>query len=59
MTRIGQLDAARLAVEQLGIDFAFERFDLPAERWRLQTEPLCRPRDVTLFGDSNEVAKLA
>ena len=55
---IGQFDAARLAAEQLGVDFAFDCPDLPTERRRLHAEPLRGPRDVPFLSDRNEIAKL-
>jgi tripartite-type tricarboxylate transporter receptor subunit TctC len=55
---IGQFDAARLAAEQLGIDFAFDCPDLPTKRRRLQAEPLRGPRDVPFLSDRDEIAKL-
>jgi len=57
-TRVGQFDAARLAAEQLGIDFAFDRPDLPAERRWLQAKSLRSPSDVAFLCDRNDVAKL-
>ena len=55
---IGQLDAARLAAEQLHIELALERLDLLAERRLLHAEPLGRPGDVALLGDRDEIAKM-
>src|SRR6516164_4119519 len=55
---IGQFDAARLAAEQLHIEFALNRLDLPAERWRLHIKALRGPRDVSLLRDRNDVSKV-
>jgi hypothetical protein len=55
---IGQFDAARLAAEQLGIDLAFDRPDLPAERRRLHPKPFSGPRNVPFLGDGYYIAKL-
>src|SRR2546422_9890709 len=55
---IRQLDAARLAAEQLGIDFAFDRPDLPTERRRLDAEPVRGARDVSRLGARDDIAQL-
>ena len=54
----GQFDPARLAAEQLRVDFAFDRPDLTAKWWRLHTEPLRGPREVLFLSDRYDVAKL-
>ncbi len=41
---IGQFDAARLATEQLHVEFPLQRADLLAERRLLHPEPFRRPR---------------
>jgi hypothetical protein len=53
---VGQFDTARLAAEQLGVDFAFDGRDLPTKRRRLQAEPLRGPCDVPLLSDCYEIA---
>src|SRR5580698_999270 len=58
-TSIGQFDAARLAAEQLDVEFALDRLDLPTQRRLLHAEPLGGPGDVTFLGDRDEIAKVA
>ena len=59
LARLGQLDPARLAPEQLHVELGFERADLLAERRLLDAEPLGRAGDVTLLGDGDEIAEVA
>ena len=56
---LGQLDAARLAAQQLHVEFALQRADLLAERRLLHAEPLGGAGDVAFFGDGDEVAEVA
>jgi len=56
---LGQLDPARLAAEQLYLQFAFQRPDLLAQRRLLDAEPLGRARYVPRFGDRDKVSKMA
>jgi hypothetical protein len=56
--RIGQLDATRLAAEQLRIDFALDGSDLAAERGRLHAKPLRGAGEVLLLRDGEDIAKL-
>src|SRR4029077_15907015 len=46
---IGQFNPARLAAEQLHIEFALNRLDLSAERRRLHIEAFRGPRDISLL----------
>src|SRR3954451_19237741 len=55
---LGQLDAARLAVEQLHIELVFERADLLAQGRLLDAEPFRRAGDMALLGNGDEVAKV-
>lgn len=57
--RFGQFDPARLTQKQLDIELGLDRLDPLAERWLLHTEPLGCPRNVSLFGDSDEVTKMS
>ena len=57
--RLGQLDAARLAAEQLDLELGFERPDLLAERRLLDAEPLGGAGDMAFLGDRDEVAEVA
>jgi len=57
-TGLGQFDPARLAAEQLHVDFAFDGPDLTAKGWRLYTEPLRGPCEVLFLSDRYDVAKL-
>src|SRR5258708_37346874 len=57
-TRVGQLDPARLAPEQLHVELAFERANLLAERRLLDAKPRGGARDVGLLGHGNEVTQV-
>ena len=59
LPRLGQLDAARLAAEQLHLQFGFECSDLLAERRLLDAQPLGGAGDVAFLGDRDEVAEMA
>jgi len=54
-----QLDAARLAAEQLHPQLGFERPDLLAQRRLLDAEPVGGARHMPLLGDGDEVAEMA
>jgi hypothetical protein len=55
---ISQLNAARLAVKELHIEFAFDRLD-PLTEWRLlHAELLGSARDVPFLGDRDEIAEV-
>jgi len=56
---VSQFDATRLAPKQLGVDFTFNRPDLPTKGWRLHSEPLRCTRDVPFLSDGYDVAKLS
>jgi hypothetical protein len=58
VTRVGELNAARLAAKKLHIEFAFDRLDALAERRLLHSQPFRGARDVALLGDCNEVAEM-
>src|SRR5712675_592092 len=56
--RLGQLDAARLAPEQLHFELGFERADLLAQ-WRLlDAESFRRAGDMPLLGDGDEITEV-
>ena len=55
----GQLDAARLAPEQLDFKLGFEGADLLAERRLLNAQPLCRASHMTLLGDGHKIPEMA
>ena len=55
---VGQLDAARLAAEQLNIELSLQRANLLAERGLLHAEPFRRPRDMLFLGDGDEISKV-
>src|SRR5581483_4715729 len=57
--RFGQLDAARLAAEELHVELGLECADLLAERRLLDAQPLRRAGDVTRFGHGDEIAQMA
>src|SRR5712692_2217361 len=59
LARLGQLDAARLAPEQLDLELGFERPDLLTQRRLLDAEAPRSAGDMALLGDRNEVAKMA
>src|SRR5206468_11020372 len=50
---LGQLDASRLAAEQLHLKLGFERTDLLAQGRLLDAEPRRRTGDMALFGNRN------
>jgi len=55
---ISQLNAARLAVKELNVEFAFDRLD-PLTEWRLlHAEPLGGARDVPFLCDRDEIAEV-
>ncbi len=56
--RIGQLDPARLAPEQLHVELALEGANLLAERRLLDAQPRGGARDVALFRYGNEVTQV-
>ena len=56
--RRGQLDAARLAVKKPRIELTLQRLDLLRQRRLLNTEPLSRASDVTLFGDRDKITEV-
>ena len=58
LTRLGQLDAARFAPEELDFELGFERTDLLAQRRLLNPEPRRCAGDMTLLGDGDEIAKM-
>src|SRR5262245_61558971 len=56
--RVSQLNAARLAAEELHVELAFDRLDLLTE-WRLlHPKALGGARDVTFFGDGDKVTQM-
>jgi hypothetical protein len=57
--RFGQFDTARLTLKKLDIELGFDRPNPLAKRWLLHTEPLRCPRDVSFFGDGDEVPKMS
>src|SRR5205085_7892865 len=58
LARLGQLDTARFAPEELYLEFGFERADLLAQRRLLNAQPLRRASDMALLGDGDEIAKV-
>src|SRR5215469_11251827 len=57
-SRVGQLDAARPAPEQLHVELALQRADLLAERGLLHPEALGRPRHMPLLRHGDKIAKM-
>ena len=55
---IGQIDTARLSVEEPRIKFAFDRLDALTERRLLHAKPLRGSCDVPFFSDSDEIPKV-
>ena len=53
-----QLDAARLAAEELHVELPLDRLDLLAQGWLLHAEPLGGAGDVPLLRDRDEVPEL-
>lgn len=56
---LGELDASRLAAEELDVELGFERPDLLTERWLLYAQSFGGAGDVLLLGDGDEVAQMA
>src|SRR5207245_8245751 len=57
--RVGQLDPAWLAPEQLRVEFAFERADLLTERRLLDAQSRGGARDMRLLRHGNEISKVS
>jgi hypothetical protein len=57
-SRIGQLHAARLAVEELDVELALDSFNLLAQWWLLHAKALRGAGDVPLLGDRNEITQM-
>ncbi len=55
---LGQLDAARLAAEQLHLELGFEGADLLAQRRLLDAESFRRAGDMPLLGDGDEITEV-
>src|ERR1051325_1485482 len=56
---LGQLDAARLSVEELQVELAFQRADLLAKGRLLDAEAFGRPSHMPLLGDRDEIPKVS
>ena len=56
--RIGELDAARLALEQLHTELFLERADLLAQRRLLNAEACRGPRDMAFFSNGDEIPEV-
>src|SRR3954451_20384783 len=56
---LGQLDAARLAVKQLDIEFQLDRLNPLAQRRLLHPEPLGGSRDMCFFRDRDELPEMS
>src|SRR5262245_56631239 len=54
----GELDAARLAAEQLRVKLSFDPLGQLTKRRLLHAKPLRRARDVPFLGDSDEVPEM-
>src|SRR5208282_2932050 len=57
--RVGKLDAAARALEQLHPEFVFELADLLAERRLRHMQALRGAAEVQLFSDGDEVAEVS
>jgi len=55
---IGQLDAARLAAEQLHLELLLQGADLHAQRRLLDAQTLGRPGHVPFLGDRDEITQV-
>jgi hypothetical protein len=55
---VSQFNAARLATEQLHINFPLDGLDLSTERRLLHAEPLGCPRYVTFLSDGDDITKM-
>src|SRR3546814_8255858 len=59
LARLGQLDAARLAAEELHLQLGLQRLDLLAERRLLHAKALGGAGHVPLLGYGDAVAQMA
>ena len=56
---LGQLDTPSLAAKQLNVELRFDCLDPLTERRLVHAEPFGSPRDMTFFGDDDELTEVS